>query len=141
MNISDILVDATVLSPLTNVLSQSLALRHSTLKHSTHEHTKEVHFSPTASPYLGNMPLSGPPSATDSEDDDTNSASLRIGVLIHRALDGYAMRANNLQSFLALNRHVRLSRIYYLERDTDTYEYSSWQMQLIHYLLIIRTVR
>jgi len=110
-------VNTAVLSPLTNVLPQSLALRHSTLKHSTHEHTNEVHFSPTASPYLGNVPLSGPPSATDSEDDDTNSASLRIGVVIHRALDGCAMRANNLQSFLALNRHSLADATYSLPSD------------------------
>jgi translation initiation factor eIF-2B subunit gamma len=106
-----------VLSPIANVLPQSLALRHSTLKHSTLEHTKEVNFSPTASPYLGNVPLSGPPSATDSEDDDTNSASLRIGVIIHLVCNGYAMRANNLQSYLALNRHFLADATYSLPSD------------------------
>jgi len=97
----------TVLNPITNNLSQSIALRHSTLQPNMHDHVKNLTFSPTASPYLGNMALSGPPSATDSEDDDTASASLRIGVVLHRARDGYVARANNLQSFLALNRHVR----------------------------------
>lgn len=53
------------------------------------------------------MTLPGPPSATDSDDDDTVYTSFRVGVVVHRARDGYAARANNLQSFLALNRHVR----------------------------------
>jgi hypothetical protein len=97
----------TVLNLVTNNLSQSIALRHSTLQPNTHKHMKNSTFSPTASPHLGNMALSGPPSATDSEDDDTVSTSLRIGVVIHWAHDGYVARANNLQSFLALNRHVR----------------------------------
>jgi translation initiation factor eIF-2B subunit gamma len=52
------------------------------------------------------MALSGPPSATDSEDDNTVLASLRIGIIFHRIRDGYAARANNFQSFLAMNRHV-----------------------------------
>jgi translation initiation factor eIF-2B subunit gamma len=72
-----------------------------------HDYVKNLTFSPTASPYLDNMALSGPPSATDSEDDDTASASLRISVVLHRARDGYVARANNLQSYLALNWHVR----------------------------------
>jgi len=97
----------TVLNPVTNSLSQSTALRHSTLQPNTHQHANNLTFSPTASPYLGNMALSGPPSATDSEEDNTISTSLRIGVVIHRANEGYVTRANNLQSLLAVNRHVR----------------------------------
>ena len=100
----------TVLNPVTNNLSQLIGLRHSTLQQNTHEHLKNSTFSPTASPYLGNMALSGPPSATDSDDDDNISTSLRIGVVIHRARDGYVARANTLQSFLALNRHVRSAK-------------------------------
>ncbi|KIM75446.1 hypothetical protein PILCRDRAFT_827152 [Piloderma croceum F 1598] len=106
-----------VLDSNTNNLSQSIALRHSTLQPNMHDHVKNLTFSPTASPYLGNMALSGPPSATDSEDDDTASASLRIGVVLHRARDGYVARANNLQSFLALNRHFLADNTYSLPTD------------------------
>jgi len=96
-----------VLNPATNNISQSVALRHSTLQANTHEHAKHLEFSPTASPYLRNISPSGPPSVTDTEDDDTVLASLRIGVVFHRAHEGYVTRANNLESYLALNHYVR----------------------------------
>jgi len=108
-----------VLNLVTNNLSQSIALRHSTLQPNTDKHMKNSTFSPTASPHLGNMALCGPPSATDSEDDDTVSTSLRIGVVIHWAHDGYAARANDLQSFLALNRHFLADATYSLPSDPN----------------------
>lgn len=33
--------------------------------------------------------------------------SLRVGLLVHRAEEGYCIRANNLPSYLEANRHVR----------------------------------
>lgn len=105
---SDTVVFRADLSPQTHTLSQGLALRHSTLQTSSNEYAKAATFSPTASPFLKNISLPGPPSDNDSDDDDTVSSSLRVGIVLHRARDGYVARANTLQSFLALNRHVRL---------------------------------
>lgn len=104
---SDTLVYCADLSPQTHTLSQGLALRHSTLQTSSNEYAKAATFSPTASPFLRNVSLPGPPSDNDSDEDDTLSSSLRVGIVLHQARDGYVARANTLQSFLALNRNVR----------------------------------
>lgn len=107
-----------VLSPASIALSQSTALRHSTLQPITHEHASAT-FSPTASPYLGTMALSAPPSVTDSDNEDAVPMSLRIGVVIHKATDGYVARANNLQSFLSLSRHVCVNSFVLVQRSND----------------------
>ena len=52
----------------------------------------------------------------DREPDEANDVSFRIGVVIHRATDGYAGRANSLQSYLDLNRHVSFPK-YLVVRD------------------------
>ncbi|KAF9236076.1 nucleotide-diphospho-sugar transferase [Melanogaster broomeanus] len=43
---------------------------------------------------------------TGSDDDHAEASGLRVGVVIHRAKDGYCLRANNLLAYLEANRHV-----------------------------------
>lgn len=90
-----------VLHPLANTPSQNISLKHATLhdeiasRVSTEERFGTSH------------------SATSSQDEDTeadveSSLSLRVGVTVHRGSEGYVARANNLHSYLELNRHVRV---------------------------------
>ncbi|KAF7965382.1 hypothetical protein HWV62_44075 [Athelia sp. TMB] len=107
---------ASVLGPPSSTLAQSTALRHSTLQPITHEDTSAA-FSPTASPYLGSMALSAPPSVTDEDDEDAVPMSFRVGIVIHDAKDGYVARANNLHSFLSLSRSSLTAGSYTLPTD------------------------
>ncbi|EIN11299.1 UDP-3-O-glucosamine N-acyltransferase [Punctularia strigosozonata HHB-11173 SS5] len=90
-----------VLAPITNSTSQETALRHSTL------HLQS--------------PTSGADSVDteDSEEKPTSSASLRVGVVVHRARDGFTGRANNLHSYLELNRHFLTQTTYSLPSDPE----------------------
>lgn len=50
-----------------------------------------------------------PESAISSPVDDfgpTETSSLRVGVVVHRAASGYTARANTLHTYLESNRHV-----------------------------------
>ena len=49
-----------------------------------------------------------PPSPTDFDNVYTETSSLRVGVIIHRAEAGYCVRSNNLPAYLEANRHVGL---------------------------------
>lgn len=49
-------------------------------------------------------------SPMESDDEDSLSASNRIGIVVHKADAGYAARANNLHSYLDLNLRVSVSR-------------------------------
>lgn len=49
----------------------------------------------------------------DDPDKQMASTSLRVGFVLHRANDGYAARANSLQSFLDLNRQVAVFNLSY----------------------------
>lgn len=90
-----------VLHPLANTLSQTLALKHSTMltKHqSSHIHS----FSSRAT-----LDVSAPPSPTGSDGDRAVAESFRIGIVIHAES---AIRVNTIPNFLEVNR--RVSSIY-----------------------------
>ncbi|KAI5117223.1 hypothetical protein M0805_008693 [Coniferiporia weirii] len=83
-----------VLNPITNSPTQSLALRHST----SHPPISSKSKAPSS---LGSAPSS--PSLYD-EEGDAGPPSLRIGLVIHRLENGFAARANCVQTYLELNR-------------------------------------
>ncbi|KAG5342911.1 hypothetical protein C0989_005859 [Termitomyces sp. Mn162] len=56
--------------------------------------------------------VSVPPSPTQEYDDFGNSNSLRVGIAIHRAEAGFAMRVNTIPKFLEINRRF-LSQVTY----------------------------
>ncbi|KAH7913884.1 nucleotide-diphospho-sugar transferase [Hygrophoropsis aurantiaca] len=99
-----------VLGALANSVSHSISMRHSTLHSNNLIKVKAMSIvqpNSDASPLQQNreLGLSIPPSPTGSDDDQNTYTSLRIGVLIHRAESGFAVRANTLPSFLEANRH------------------------------------
>jgi translation initiation factor eIF-2B subunit gamma len=50
--------------------------------------------------------VSVPPSPTDGDEDYGGSSSFRVGVVIHRASTGFAIRVNTIPNFLEINRRV-----------------------------------
>lgn len=46
-------------------------------------------------------------SPLDLEPEEFRDISFRVGIVLHRASEGFAARANTLHSYLDLNRHVR----------------------------------
>ncbi|KAF9231560.1 UDP-3-O-glucosamine N-acyltransferase [Melanogaster broomeanus] len=54
---------------------------------------------------------------TGSDDDHAEASGLRVGVVIHRAKDGYCLRANNLLAYLEANRHFIADTCYTLPSD------------------------
>lgn len=88
-----------VAAPPSNHTSQRIALQHSTL------HT---HVAKDGRRGLTSEPNTAPSSPIEEEDEADDSASLRVGVVVHGASEGFAARANTLHSYLELNRHVRL---------------------------------
>lgn len=48
------------------------------------------------------------PSPVEQDDEDASAPSLRVGLVLHRTAAGPASRANNLHTYLELNRLVRL---------------------------------
>jgi translation initiation factor eIF-2B subunit gamma len=73
-----------VLNPVTNIESQSIF------------QAKNIEPSVSASP-------------EDSDDDGAPLTSLRVGLVLHRAGNGFAARANTIHSFFELNQQVCLS--------------------------------
>jgi translation initiation factor eIF-2B subunit gamma len=76
-----------------NTASQSVALKHSTLQVGLALRTANAL----------SMPVSPD---EDNSEKQAVSASLRVGVVLHREKDGHASRANNLYSYMELNRRV-----------------------------------
>lgn len=96
-----------VLNPVTNALKQELALKHSTLhsKASVHLARNEefLHSPPSDDQNQEHNRALVP---DEDEDEVRIPASLRIGLVTHRAEGGYTSRANNLHAYLDLNGHV-----------------------------------
>ncbi|KAF8891648.1 UDP-3-O-glucosamine N-acyltransferase [Infundibulicybe gibba] len=84
--------------------SQSLALGHTTL-------LSKVPGLKSSEPYGSN---NGEPSLSENHD---SSSSLRIGIIIHHAASGFAIRANTLFAFQELNRRSLLDAAYSLPSD------------------------
>ena len=94
---------------MSNNISQGLALKHSTLHvpaKKDHLRQSEVDQEPTDDHLRSVVP-----SPVGDEDEDPVEPSLRVGLVVHRAASGFALRANNLHSYLDLNRFVSLSAL------------------------------
>ncbi|KAF5372959.1 hypothetical protein D9758_001687 [Tetrapyrgos nigripes] len=85
----------------------SVALNHSTLQNKLHE---KPQLQPSAAE------PSEPPSPTEA-DSGIEPASLRIGVVLHQAADGFATRVNTVHSLLDMNRRVLSQTTYSLPVD------------------------
>ncbi|KAH7927118.1 hypothetical protein BV22DRAFT_301994 [Leucogyrophana mollusca] len=111
-----------VLGALANSVSHSISMKHSTLHSNNIARVKAIsitHPTSNSSPLQQSRELgySIPPSPADSDDDRTVYTSLRVGVVIHRAESGFAIRANTLPSFLEANRHFLADTPYTLPSD------------------------
>ncbi|KAG5643607.1 hypothetical protein DXG03_000615 [Asterophora parasitica] len=90
---------ARCLIPITNTASQGLALKHSTLSKETSASNDSFGTLLPKDPSI-----SMPPSPTDGDDDYGSTNSFRVGVVIHRASAGFAIRVNTIPNFLEINR-------------------------------------
>ncbi|KAF5385870.1 hypothetical protein D9615_002456 [Tricholomella constricta] len=98
---------ARYLNPITNTTSQRLALKHSTMSKETSASNDSFGTLLSKDPSI-----SVPPSPTDGDDDHGTSNSFRVGVIIHRASAGFAVRVNTIPNFLEINRRL-LSQVTY----------------------------
>lgn len=96
-----------VLNPVIDTTSQRLALRHSTLLSRRLE---------LAGP-IQESTMSIPPSPTDSDAEQDLKTGLKIGVVIHRAESGFALRVNTVHNFLEINRRALNGVTYALPSD------------------------
>ncbi|OSD07073.1 UDP-3-O-glucosamine N-acyltransferase [Trametes coccinea BRFM310] len=92
-----------ILSPVTNNLSQALALKHSTL-HLPTPQKQRLRRSAAGSEADDEHLRSVVPSPVEEDDEESVEPSLRVGLVAHRASSGFASRANNLHAYLELNR-------------------------------------
>ncbi|KAJ3932687.1 MAG: UDP-3-O-glucosamine N-acyltransferase [Lentinula lateritia] len=97
-----------ILNPITNVITQNVSLRHSTLRAQAKVYSKSVlHQSDDAD---ASSPFD-PESTTDS-------SSLRVGIIVlHPATAGFATRVNNIHSLLDMNRRLLAETTYALPTD------------------------
>ena len=94
-----------VLAQIPDTGSQELALEHSTtlFKHPTE---------PSRSLNRARDPgLSLPTSPTEGLENGSDSTGFKVGVIIHRADSGFAIRVNTIPNFLEINRRVRTPEI------------------------------
>ncbi|KAI6008581.1 UDP-3-O-glucosamine N-acyltransferase [Pisolithus marmoratus] len=66
---------------------------------------------------LGSVEGSEPSSPDEDHENQSVRRSLRVGVVIHRAKEGFCIRANDLPSYLEANRHFVNSASYTLPSD------------------------
>ncbi|KAJ3933302.1 MAG: hypothetical protein NXY57DRAFT_892292, partial [Lentinula lateritia] len=96
-----------ILNPITNVITQNVSLRHSTLRGQAKVYSKNVlHQS-------NNADASSPfdPEST------TDSSSLRVGIVLHPATAGFVTRVNNIYSLLDMNQCLLAETTYALLTD------------------------
>ncbi|KAI0930392.1 hypothetical protein AcV5_007118 [Taiwanofungus camphoratus] len=132
-----------VLSPVTNAVSQGLALRHSTLhaKSNRHHRSGEFLHSPPSDGQNEEQLRSIVPSPVDDDDADTVPASLRVGLVVHKAQEGYAARANNLHAYLELNRYFLSQTTYSLPHDPESRSLIDQKAQISSDSMIGRSTR
>jgi len=89
-----------VLTQINNAGPQDLALEHSTtlFKHPT-ERSRSLN-------RARDPGLSLPTSPTEGLEDGSSSTGFKVGVVIHRAESGFAIRVNTIPNFLEINRQV-----------------------------------
>ena len=107
------------LGVLSNSASYSMPMKHSTLyshvsKTRTFLDIRSHASSPAPQSEIG---LSQPPSPTGTDDQQSVTMSLRIGIVVHRADSGYAVRTNNLPAYLEANRRSLSETSYVLPSD------------------------
>ncbi|EGN99903.1 hypothetical protein SERLA73DRAFT_180193 [Serpula lacrymans var. lacrymans S7.3] len=105
------------LGALADSISNSISMKHSTLHTNVYAKIKLTTLEPRtseSSPQQSRIGLSMPSSPAESDIDQSITSSLRIGVIIHRAENGFTLRANNLGSYLDVNRHFLTSTSYSL---------------------------
>ncbi|KAF9820326.1 hypothetical protein IEO21_01540 [Rhodonia placenta] len=112
-----------VLSPSANTINQSLALKHSTVHTAPVQQRSREESLPQSPPSDGQneeQPRSLIPFLADDDEEESMLASLRVGLVVQRADGGYAARANNLHSYLELNRHFLSQTTYSLPTDQES---------------------
>ena len=98
-----------MLKPVSNI-SLAQALKHSTL-HLPVEKMPLRHAAESTEADDEHPMRSVVPSPVEEDDEDADEPSLRVGLVVHRAAAGLASRANNLHSYLELNRFVCLDQL------------------------------
>ncbi|KAI0759830.1 UDP-3-O-glucosamine N-acyltransferase [Trametes elegans] len=131
-----------VLSPVSNNLPQTLAMKHSTL----HLPARKQHLrrSAAGSEADEDHPRSSVPSPIErqaAEPIDPVEPSLRVGLVVHRASSGFASRANNLHAFLELNRLALGQTSYVLPSDPENRSLIDQKAQISSDSLIGRSTR
>ncbi|TFY52870.1 hypothetical protein EVJ58_g9769 [Rhodofomes roseus] len=110
-----------VLNPVTNALTQELALKHSTLHSKAPVHLAHEEAFLHSPPSDDQTQEHTKALLLDEDDEEARiPASLRMGLVIHRAQAGYAARANNLHAYLGLNRHFLSQQTYALPSDSES---------------------
>ncbi|KAI0705024.1 UDP-3-O-glucosamine N-acyltransferase [Cerioporus squamosus] len=119
-----------ILSPVSNNVSQGPALKHSTLHLPTqHKHADDEHLRSVV------------PSPVDHDDEDAVEPSLRVGLVVHRSSSGFASRANNLHSYLELNRFFLGQTSYTLPSDPENRSLIDQKAQISADSMIGRSTR
>ncbi|CDO69194.1 hypothetical protein BN946_scf185042.g96 [Trametes cinnabarina] len=128
-----------ILSPVTNNLSQALALKHSTL----HLPTRKQHLrrSAAGSEADDEHLRSVVPSPVEDDDEESVEPSLRIGLVAHRASSGFASRANNLHAYLELNRFFLGQTTWVLPSDPENRSLIDQKAQISSDSMIGRSTR
>jgi len=106
-----------ILSPISNISSQEMAIRHGTL-HIPVNGRSHGGGRPSAE-HSRDASLTNYPSETDGQRDDV-TASLRVGVVVVPRSRGYATRANTLHTYLEANRHFLAQTTYSLPTDLES---------------------
>ncbi|KAG6813320.1 hypothetical protein H0H92_012133 [Tricholoma furcatifolium] len=82
-----------------NTTPQALALKHSTMSKETNVSDDSLRGLLSRDPSISALP-----SPVDEDDDFWGSNSFRVGVIVHRASAGFALRVNTIPNFLEINR-------------------------------------
>ncbi|KAH9937728.1 UDP-3-O-glucosamine N-acyltransferase [Amylocystis lapponica] len=131
-----------VLSPITNASSQGLALKHSTV-HLEDLYLTKHHTEPPSSPSdtQNEETLRSIMPSPVQDQEEAVPASLRVGLVVHRDVDGHAARANNLYAYLELNRHFLTQTTYTLPTDPESRALMDQKAQVSSDSMIGRSTR
>ncbi|KIP04845.1 hypothetical protein PHLGIDRAFT_19868 [Phlebiopsis gigantea 11061_1 CR5-6] len=103
-----------ILNPPSNATTQNLALQHSTLHTTLPKHPH--HLAPPSTEDV----RTAASSPLDPEPAEFHDVSFRVGIILHRATQGFAARANTLQTYLDVNRHCLTQTTYSLPTDSES---------------------
>ncbi|KAJ4488435.1 UDP-3-O-glucosamine N-acyltransferase [Lentinula aciculospora] len=96
-----------ILNPVTNLVTQDVSLKHSTLRTQAKVYSKNV------------LHQSNDADASSPFDPESmaDSSSLRVGIMLHPTTAGFATRVNNIYSLLDMNRRLLAETTYSLPTD------------------------